>query len=67
MGELEMSVCADSTGVEIIDDSTSAQPVAWRSVARPRGSIRYLSFMLFSLEVRTRGAPQLVATSITWM
>ncbi len=34
MGELEMSVCADSTGVEIIDDSTSAQPMAWRSVDR---------------------------------
>ena len=34
IGELEMSVCADNTGVEIIDESTSAQPMAWRSVGR---------------------------------
>jgi hypothetical protein len=46
MGELEMSVCADSTGVEIIDDSTSAQPMAWRNVGRAWGSIRCVSFMV---------------------
>src|ERR1700690_3868870 len=50
IGELEMSVCADSTGVEIIDDSTSAQPTAWRSVERLCVSLRMLSlFMVFSL------------------
>src|SRR5450755_4680401 len=50
IGELEMSVCADSTGVEIIDDSTSAQLTAWRSVfGVPRVSVRVLlSFMVCS-------------------
>src|ERR1019366_1983730 len=46
MGELEMSVCADKTGVEIIDDSTRAQPMAWRSVDRFSGSIPRFSFIL---------------------
>src|SRR5664279_4893977 len=66
MGELEMSVCADSTGVEIIADSTSAQHAAWRSVGRALSWIGLLSFIVVSNEDRSWPL-QLVATSITWM
>src|SRR5664279_1424850 len=52
MGDVEMSVCADSTGVEIIDESTSAQHTAVRSPGLGRGWIAVLSFMVFSLSAR---------------
>ncbi len=50
MGELEMSVCADSTGVEIIDDSTSAQHTASRSEGRVLDSIPRFLFIMLSIE-----------------